>query len=152
MLLSPQTQASRMTNKNGRVRQIILAPIKWVLSNILFPFLPVAVKLLINWFSASNTNALDPNDLLYYSFFICILLLDLLKKKDTIFSNVVYFVFRIICVVDIIIIALVTIGQHNPETTQSFAIWISIACACFGSAFVLVQAFLAPTQEVEQNG
>ena len=145
--MAKQTVANQQKKKN-----LLLAPIKWIGSNIALPFLPIVVKMLVNWFSKSEIDITDPNDLLYYNFFICILLLGLLKKRDTIFSCIVTYVVGFICVADILFIGFISTGQQNPETIQAFAISVAIICASFGSIYVLIQARLNFEKGSENNG
>ena len=142
---------SNRKKKGNAASSILLAPIKWVGANILLPFLPIAVKMVVNWFSTATTKVWDPNDLLYYNFFICILLLDLLKKKDTIFSYVVSGIGYFICIVDILMIGFIATGQENFIRTQSFAVAVAVLCACFGSIYVLVQGMLISEKECEND-
>ena len=120
----------------------LLAPIKWICGNILLPFLPIVIKMLVNWFSKSETNICEPMELLYYNFFICILLLDLLKKKDTIFSYLVSKVVGLICIADILFIGFIATDQQKPERIQAFAIAVAILCASFGSIYVYLNTSL----------
>lgn len=143
---------SNRKQKGNTSTSILLAPIKWVGANILLPFLPIAVKMVVNCFSTASATVWDPNDLLYYNFFICILLLDLLKKKDTIFSYVVSGIGYLICIIDILMIGFIATGQENFMRIQGFAIAVAIICACFGSIYVLVQGMLDSEKECENNG
>lgn len=135
----------------SKKKSLLLAPIKWIGGNILLPFLPIFVKMLVNWFSKSESNVAEPNDWLYYNFFICILLLGLLKKRDTIFSYIITGLVGLICIADILFIGFIATEQQNPDTIEAFAIAVAIICASFGSIYVLVQGHLEIEEGSEHN-
>ena len=138
-----------MTSKNTTIKKTqvnktnlqspLLEPLKWISMNILLPFLPILIKMFTNHFSTAKTEIWEPNDLLYYNFFICILLINLLKQKNNLFSYIVTIIAFILCIFDILLIAFIATGQQNILATRNFAICTAIVCASFGSAYVIMQ-------------
>ena len=115
----------------------LIKALNWIALNIVLPTLPMIVKLIVNIFSVSKVVVFDQNELLYYNFFICILLWELLRKEVTLFGFIIKCVIVFICMCDILFIAFVSTGQQSNISIWIFAISTAIICAGFGSAYII---------------
>ena len=66
-----------------------------------------------------KTNIIESAELIYYNLFICIIFLNIInKKKETkIIEVVLENAFKIICVIDLIMIILIYLGNQSKKVT-----------------------------------
>ena len=122
-----------MSNEKSKEKdeQVRIDIIKWIVQSILTPLLPVAVKMLVGFFSTNSVDVIDASELLYYSFFICILIIESMGKQHTVFTTVASYTLIVVSIVDIVLIAIVVVGDASVNVTP-FAIAVAIICACIG--------------------
>lgn len=122
-----------MSNEKSKEKdeQVRIDIIKWIVQSILTPLLPVAVKMLVGFFSTKSVDVIDASELLYYSFFICILIIESMGKQHTVFTTVASYALIVVSIVDIVLIAIVVVGDASVNVTP-FAISVAIICACIG--------------------
>ena len=115
-----------MSNEKSKEKdeQVRIDIIKWIVQSILTPLLPVAVKVLVVLFSTKSVDVIDASELLYYSFFIYILIIESMGKQHTVFTTVASYALIVVSIVDIVLIASVNVTP--------FAIAVAIICACIG--------------------
>lgn len=122
-----------MSNEKSKEKdeQVRIDIIKWIVQSILTPLLPIAVKVLVVLFSTKSVDVIDASELLYYSFFICILIIESMGKQHTVFTTVASCALIVVSIVDIVLIAIVVVGDASVNVTP-FAIAVAIICACIG--------------------
>ena len=122
-----------MSNEKSKEKdeQVRIDIIKWIVQSILTPLLPIAVKVLVVLFSTKSVDVIDASELLYYSFFICILIIESMGKQRTVFTTVASYALIVVSIVDIVLIAIVVVGDASVNVTP-FAIAVAIICACIG--------------------
>ena len=120
----------------GKIRCVA----EWIGTNLLLPLIPIAVRVIVRVFSSDEIPLWDPNDLLYYNFFICLLLLSGLREYNGILASCARNVLWLLCIVDNILIVLVLQGSANAYVLQ-FSIVAAVTCAGFGIVFALVDGF-----------
>ena len=122
-----------MSNEKSKEKdeQVRIDIIKWIVQSILTPLLPVAVKVLVVLFSTKSVDVIDASELLYYSFFICILIIESMGKPHTVFTTIASYALIVVSIVDIVLIAIVVVGDASVNVTP-FAIAVAIICACIG--------------------
>ena len=121
-----------MSNEKSKEKdEVRIDIIKWIVQSILTPLLPIAVKVLVVLFSTKSVDVIDASELLYYSFFICILIIESMGKQHTVFTTVASYALIVVSIVDIVLIAIVVVGDASVNVTP-FAIAVAIICACIG--------------------
>ena len=87
---------------------------EWTLTNIFLPLVPLGLKIVINIFSNIDINIWDSVELILYSFFINIILINLTSKNERTLGKLFHTFLVVVCVMDIVIMALVylELGNH----------------------------------------
>lgn len=96
--------------------------VEWVILNLIVPLAPVVIKLAILFLGKDGilkTNIIESAELIYYNLFICIIFLNIInKKKETkIIEVVLENAFKIICVIDLIMIILIYLENQSKKVT-----------------------------------
>ena len=127
-----------MTQGNG-VDKKILDIVGWIFSVILLPLLPILVKVVVKIFTSISISIIDPNELLYYSFIVGIIVLQSLNSSGSslLFAFLSYIV-GILCLICILLIAFIATGKANINVL-SFSIASSIACSCIGIIYKITE-------------
>ena len=107
-----------------------LRVLKGIGFSVLLPLAPVAARFIISSFSLNQVAKVDPNDLLYYSFAICILILARLRGNTSVLVLIAQWILCFICFVTIVLITLVTTGTAT-YLVRPFSIIVAIICGAF---------------------
>ena len=96
--------------------------VEWVILNLIVQLAPVVIKFAILFLGKDGilkTNIIESAELIYYNLFICIIFLNIInKKKETkIIEVVLENAFKIICVIDLIMIILIYLGNQSKKVT-----------------------------------
>lgn len=119
-----------------------LRVLKGIGFSVLLPLAPVFARLIISYFSTNQIAKADPNDLLYYSFAICVLLLARLRGKTSLPSLVAQWVLYLVCFIAIVLVTLVTTGTAT-QFVLPFSIIVAVLCAAFCCISEITEAKLS---------
>lgn len=120
--------------------EYLIKAFKWIFLNIIIPLLPIFVKVLVNIFTQWQVKVFELNEVLFYNFFTCLLLFNLINStKKTFFYFIVDSIIVLTGFCDIVFIAWVSTEQHNSTSVWVFAIFTTITCVIYGSVFIIIE-------------
>ncbi len=114
--------------------------------NLLLPLLPMLVRFIIHHFSTVNLAPYDPNDILYYSFVICLVTWHKLQKYTLPLLRIARFTLGVVCVISIILIVLIL-----TEVSNQNVILFSIICGSLCLAIGGISEYVEASQEKEEG-
>lgn len=92
--------------------------VEWIMLNLILPLAPVVIKCAISVLGQDGilkASIIDSVELIYYNLFICIIFLNIVdrKKKIKLVEVFLSYVFKGICIVDLIMIILIYLEMQS---------------------------------------
>ena len=115
----------------------------WIIANLGLPLAPLIIKILICIFSKVKVNIFDSIELILYSFFICIILIDITSQQNNVYGKMLNTVLIIFCIIDIVLMVLLYLNIGN------------IGCIIYALVMAIttpVFAFMYKRKEIIKSG
>lgn len=90
----------------------------WLILNVALPASPIAIKYAINFFGSEQMDklpVLDGVELIYYSLFLSITMINMLNGKKMLIENILKVGLVSICAINLIILILFYLGLNNNK-------------------------------------
>lgn len=110
----------------------------WFMLNVALPASPLAIKFAINFFGNEQMGeivVLDGGELLYYSLFLSIIMINMLNGKEMLIENILKVVLVIICTINLIILMLFYLKLNN-DYCLTYSIIMAILIPILNSIYM----------------